>query len=156
MSNTLLKAEVQANIDALTHPTAAAVLLQNAVDTVGLDLDLGNIIGVHSSATTAITGSTSANDITALNATGIALGVTSGNGSVTNVGDVKPLYVDDVDGIHTPLSGEKWLKTGVIETNAGLYPDAKTTTDANGTYVGIDTAEVDESTDLPIYLKIKD
>ena len=72
------------------------------------------------------------------------------------IGAVRPLHVDDTDGMHTPLSGEKWLKTGIIETTVASYPDAKTTTDANGTYVGIVTAEVDESTGLPIYLKIKD
>ena len=94
MSNTLLKAEIQSRIDALTHPTTPALLLQNAVDTVGLGLDLANIISVHGSATAAITSGTPENDITALNAVSVALGVTSAGRSVsaTSVGDVQAMY----------------------------------------------------------------
>lgn len=44
------------------------------------------------------------------------------------IGSVRPLHVDDVDGLHTPLDGSKWLKTGTIETDIGSYPDAKTST----------------------------
>ena len=72
------------------------------------------------------------------------------------IGSVRPLHVDDVDGLHTSLDGSKWLKTGTIETDTGSYPAAKTTTDGEGTYVGISSEETDESTNLPIYLKIKD
>lgn len=52
------------------------------------------------------------------------------------VGSVKPLYVDDVDGIHTPLSGEQWLKTGYISTDIITYPDAKQGFSTGGVYSG--------------------
>tara|TARA_R110002020_G_scaffold445824_1_gene657771 strand:+ start:1561 stop:2409 length:849 start_codon:yes stop_codon:yes gene_type:complete len=77
MSTATLKAQVQLRIDALTAPTPAIEILQNAVDTVGLNLDLTNITSVLNSATTSITNLTTDDDITALNSASIALGVTS-------------------------------------------------------------------------------
>ena len=77
MSTATLKAQVQLRIDALTTATPAIDILQNAVDTVGLDLDLTNITSVLNSATNSISGSTLDDDITALNSASIALGVTS-------------------------------------------------------------------------------
>lgn len=84
MTTTTLKNEVQIRIDALAYPIDATELLQNAVDTVGLELDLTNIVSVLNSSTSAITGATPDDDITALNATSIALGVTTKEQSSTS------------------------------------------------------------------------
>ena len=64
----------------------------------------------------------------------MAIKVGGGGGSI--VGDLKPLYVTDASGLYVNGS-EEWLKTGVIETNAGVYPDAKKTTTAAGVYTSI-------------------
>jgi VCBS repeat-containing protein len=135
MTTTVLKAEVQTRIDALAAPVAAEVILQNAVDTVGLDLNLVNIKGVLNSATTLVTGSTPANDVTALNSASIALGVTvkpSSGGYL--IGDVIPLNVEETSlnsGLHINAAGQHWLKTGVVTTDVATYPDAKASFPAN-------------------------
>lgn len=80
MSTANLQAEVQSRIDALTYPIDVFDLLQNAIDTVGLGLDLTNIKSVLEQATTVISNLTSDDEITALNTASIALGVTSSGG----------------------------------------------------------------------------
>lgn len=77
MSTEILQAEVQSRIDALVYPVDLKVLLQSAVDTVGLGLDLTNIISVLTAATDTITSATSEQDLTVLNTTSLALGVTT-------------------------------------------------------------------------------
>ena len=80
MSTATLKAEVQTRINAIVYSSGtvqASEVLQLAVDTVGLGLTLTNIISVHNSMTTAIVVGTSDDDLTALNAASIALGITS-------------------------------------------------------------------------------
>jgi hypothetical protein len=131
MSTAILKGEVQTRIDALVYSSGtlqAAEVMQNSADAVGLDCDLTNITAVYNSMLLAVTSGTSADDLTALNVTGIALGITvkpaRGNNSHI-IGSLKTLHVDDVDGVHTAANGDTWLKTGAVETNVGLYPDAK-------------------------------
>lgn len=131
MSTTILKGEVQTRIDALVYSSGtlqASEVMQDAADTVGLDCNLDIITGVYNSMLAQVDGTTSNDDITSLNVISIALGITtkpsSGGGSHV-IGALKTLHVDDTDGVHTSANGDTWLKTGVIETNAGLYPDAK-------------------------------
>lgn len=123
-----LKTEIQSRIDALTYPIDATVLLQNAVDTVSHDLDLTNIISVYQQADAATTGATTADEITSLTATSIALGITSKSaGGGSEIGDFKGLNVNDVNGLYINALGEEWLRHGVIETDLASYPDAKQT-----------------------------
>lgn len=134
-----LKAEVQTRIDALVYSSGtlqAAEVMQGAIDAFGLDCDLTNITSVYNSMEAAVIGGTPADNITALNVTSIALGITSndsGSGGDTSqiIGSLKTLHVDDVDGLFTAPNGDEWLKTGVIETNASMYPDAKNSAPAS-------------------------
>lgn len=138
MATIILQTEVQARIDALTYPIEATVLLQNAVDTVGLGLDLTNIIAVLDSSTSAITSGTPEDDVTALNAASLALGVTTkpdagGGGSGIFINGVMPLnnFVDVYSS-----GGEVWLKSGVVSTDVDTYPDARVIEDV--VYTGED------------------
>lgn len=86
MSTTLLKSEVQTRLDAISYSSGtsqAVEVLQLAVDAVGLGLNLDNIVSVHTSMTSAIGSGTSDDDLTALNAGSIALGITSRGGAAT-------------------------------------------------------------------------
>jgi len=79
MTTANLKNEVQARINAISHSAGtqqATEVLQLAVDTVGLNLDLTNVISVLNSISTAISNNTSNDDLTAINAASIALGIT--------------------------------------------------------------------------------
>lgn len=123
MTTANLKSQVQLRIDALTYPIAASELLQNAVDTVGLGLDLTNIISVLDSATTAITGATPDDDVTALNAASVALGVTSKSIASVPVGGVvymSPFMISD----YTSASGERLLRSGEIEKDVNKFNDS--------------------------------
>lgn len=55
----------------------------------------------------------------------ISLKAATGGGS-DPINSLKDFYLDDI--LHTTVSGQKWLRTGWVETNIGLYPDAKKTT----------------------------
>lgn len=80
MSTTILKAEVQSRIDSLVYSSGtlqAKEVLQESVNILGLDLNLTNLIAVHTSMTSAVGGSTSAKDVTALSAASVNLGITN-------------------------------------------------------------------------------
>lgn len=85
MTTAILKTEVQTRLDAITYSAGtlqAVEVLQLAVDAVGLDLDLINIISVHNSLSSAITSGTSEDDLTAINSASLILGVTSKGGGL--------------------------------------------------------------------------
>jgi len=77
MSTTTLKNEIQSRVNSVTHPIAAKELLKIAIETIGLDLDLSNIISVLNTTTSSVGSSTSDSDLLALNSASIALGVTN-------------------------------------------------------------------------------
>lgn len=144
MTTLNLKTEVQTRIDALVAPVPAAEILQNAVDTVGLDLDLTNITSVLNSATTAIDSNTPADDITALNAASIALGVTSkgGGGIFCAETVVTQTIAAGVTGDLVTIGA-----AGKITRLTGLYVD-NTSASQPGISVDVDGAEVYSPQDL--------
>jgi len=135
MTTAVLKTEVQTRIDAITYSSGtlqAVEVLQLSVDTVGLHLDLTNLISVHNSMTSAIIGGTSDDDLTALNAASIALGVTSkggspwsfpkipfplnGDGLVWKEGETFPHKGTLINSITTPYNGNTQPYVGKLGT----------------------------------------
>lgn len=139
MSTANLKFEVQTRIDALVYSSGtlqAKDVLRGAIDSIGLDLDISNLINIHTSMTSAITSGTDAKDITALNAASVALGITKNYQSTSIIGDVKPLNVDSIDGLYTNLAGEKWIRSGNVSLDTSAFPDAATDETPAGVYTG--------------------
>jgi hypothetical protein len=68
------------------------------------------------------------------------------------IGDIKPLNVDDTNGLFV-VSGQSWLRSGIVDDNVSSYPEAKQSGDP--AYVGIASQDFDSSTGLPIYVRIK-
>jgi hypothetical protein len=133
MSTAILTAEVQTRIDALTYSsgtTQALEVLQLAVDTVGLTLDLTNIISVHTSMTAAVVTGTSENDLTALNAASLALGITSNTEEsnalpqlapdLTYPGDRNNLNFQTVETI-SGINGSAGLVTALLLTEKSAF-----------------------------------
>ena len=63
------------------------------------------------------------------------LSLFQGGGGGSTVGDVRPLYTNDNNGLFL-IGTEEWLRTGVIETNTANYPDARTSALPKGTQFG--------------------
>ena len=78
--------------------------------------------------------------------------ITGGGGSI--VGSQMALHVTDTNGLYLN-KGEAWLRSGIIETTVADYPLALQGDDSGTSYVGLITQEVDISTHLPIYIRIK-
>lgn len=81
MTTETLKIEVQKRINApsLVYSSGtlqATIVLKLAVETVGLSLDLTNIIAVHTAMSSAIVGGTSDKDLAAINSASLILGIT--------------------------------------------------------------------------------
>jgi hypothetical protein len=52
----------------------------------------------------------------------------------TVVGDIRTLYVDDVNGLYTNGT-EEWFRSGVVDTDTASYPDAKINSTTFGAFV---------------------
>lgn len=120
MTTAILKVEVQTRIDAITYTSGtlqATEVLQLSVDTVGLELDLTNIIAVHTSISSAIIGGTSEDDLTAINASSIALGITSRGGEGKVLLPLSEILIDNLDLQLITFSG------AIADTNSATFWD---------------------------------
>lgn len=127
INTTNLSAQVQMRLDALTVPTDAKTILKYATEALGLGLDLTNLTLALNATISAINSETSDNDLVALNAARKAI--------IASFGDISPLNslaaFNRTELSFSDASEAQWMKTGYIDTETYLYPDAESATVAD-------------------------
>lgn len=76
------------------------------------------------------------------------------NTCLSPIGTLLPLNVGGVDLYESP-DNSIWLKTGTVEDNYQIYPDAATQLNGDDPYAGISIEMVDTDSGLPIYVRVK-
>lgn len=142
--DTAIQSEVDANTAKVgITPTQASDITSNNAKVSNVTTDLS----VSRDSTTVTVESSDGTDAVLLAASATEAGLmtaadkvalddasSGGGGGSSIIGDVQPLYVNTVDGLHINAAGEHWLESGFVSTDIATYPDAKQSSVGGGIY----------------------